>query len=217
MTLEVFSFIKIPLGKDNVSSTPLEKATSLSIFFMLVACGSGGATPAPKTPWEPSLAEYFDDSVDFTVNPQSLSGHWLIKYQEQLKVRLTKSEHILAVGVVSVTKKSATEGRECKDIFASIKAEVKGKWNKDNVTLRVCDNQAGFDSFREEDSRLFERTFIAFLKLYRSQDNSVGIHWHLSPLSQGLKDGMNAIRNESREKKKATESKKYIYDTQKRR
>ena len=177
------------------------------------ACGHKAPVPTAKTPWESSLAEYFDDSLDFTLNPQSLSGQWLFKYQDQLKVRMIRSEYVMGVSIVSVTKKTDPEGKECKDIYATVKAQVKGEWDKDTLTLRVCDNMAGFDSFKEEDSRIFERAFIAFLKLYTIPDGSTGIHWHLSPLSQGLKDGMDGILKESKEKKKKTESKKYLYET----
>jgi hypothetical protein len=196
-----------------VLSRPCRGMMLTFLVFLWAACEHKVATPKPKTPWGPSLAEYFDDSVDFTINPQSLSGQWLFKYQEQLKVRMARSEHVMGISITSVTKKTDPDGKECKDIYAAVKAQVKGEWDKDTVTLRVCDTSAGFDSFREEDGRLFERAFIAFVKLYTLEDGSTGIHWHLSPLSQGLKDGMDGILKESKEKKKKTDSKKYIYET----
>jgi hypothetical protein len=164
----------------------------------------------PKSPWEESLAEYFDDSVDFTVNPQSLSGQWLYKYQDQLKVRMASSEYVLGIQVISITKKTNPAGRECKDIYADVKARVKGDYEPGSLTLRVCDDEAGFDSFEEEDKRLYEKIFIAFLKLYEAGGGEVGIHWHLSPLSKGLKEGMDRILKEKTKKKK--KSKKYVIE-----
>lgn len=175
-------------------------------------CGSKTQTLTPKSPWDEGLAEYFDDSVDFTLNPQSLSGQWLYKYQDQLAVRMLESELVLGVNVISITRKSDPSGRGCKDLYSEIKAKVKGDYGQRSVILRVCDDQAGFDSFKEEDTRLFDKVFIAFIKLYTLEDGSVGMHWHLSPLSKGLKEGMDKILQESKDKKKKQESKKYVIE-----
>jgi len=181
------------------------------LFLFIFSCGGKKSSLNPKTPWEDSLAQYFDDSVDYTLNPQSLSGEWLNKYQEQLGVRIARSEYILGIKVTSVTKKVGEEGRECKDIFGQVKARVKGEWSGDSVTLHVCDDSAGFDSFKEDDSRLFDRVFIAFLKLYNNKEGAVGIHWHLSPLSKGLKEGMdNLMKTPGEEEKKTSESKSVV-------
>lgn len=180
----------------------------------LLGCGPKNNKLTPKSPWDEGLAEYFDDSVDFTLNPQSLSGQWLYKYQDQLAVRMLESELVLGVDIVSITKKSDPSGRGCKDLYTEVKAKVKGTYEQGNVTLRVCDDQAGFDSFKEEDTRLFDKTFIAFIKLYGMEDGSVGMHWHLSPLSKGLKEGMVKILKESKDKKKKQDTKKYVIENE---
>jgi hypothetical protein len=178
----------------------------------LLGCGPKNGTLRPQSPWDEGLAEYFDDSVDFTLNPQSLSGQWLYKYQDQLSVRMLESELVLGVNVISITKKSDPSGRSCKDLYSEVKAKVKGEYGQKSVALRVCDDQAGFDSFKEEDTRLFEKIFIVFIKLYSMEDGNVGMHWHLSPLSKGLKDGMDKILKESKDKKKKQETQKYVIE-----
>jgi hypothetical protein len=181
----------------------------LTVLAMGWACGPKNGAMAPASPWKESLAEYFDDSVDFTLNPQSLSGQWLFKYQEQLKGRMHYSEYVLGVNIVSVTNKTASGGEECKDLYCEVKARVKGNYQSGSLTLRVCDDSPGFDSFKAEDGRLYERVFVAFLKLYEKEDEGIGIHWHLSPLSKGLKEGMDGILQKDKQKDK---SKKYIYE-----
>ena len=176
-----------------------------------VGCGSKGKELKPNSPWDESLLEYFDDSIDFTINPQSLSGQWLFKYQKQLKGRLTHSEIVLGVDIISVTQKTTPEGRECKDLYCDVKANVKGDYGKDSITLVVCDNQPGFDSFREDDSRLFDRVLIAYVKLYENADGTVAMHWHLSPLSKDLKDGMDKIFKDG---KVDDEDEKFIFSTE---
>lgn len=166
----------------------------------------------PKSPWDESLAEYFDDSVDFTVNPQSLSGQWLQRYQDQLRVRMAEAEYVLGIKVISITTKTDPAGKECKDIYANVKARVKGDYEPGSVTLRVCDDEAGFDSFAEGDKRLYEKIFVAFLKVYQDESGEVGIHWHLSPLSKGLKDGMDRILKQKDKKKKKTKT--YIIENE---
>ncbi|MFH1434670.1 MAG: hypothetical protein ABIJ56_03035 [Pseudomonadota bacterium] len=184
----------------------------LLVFAAAAAgCGSKGNELKPKSPWEESFHEYFDDSIDYTINPQSLSGQWLFTYQKQLKGRLTYSEIVLGVNVVSITQKTNPEGRGCKDLYCDVKANVKGNYAKDSVTLTVCDDQAGFDSLSEDDSRLFDRVMIAFVKLYENADGTVAMHWHLSPLSKDLKDGMDKIFKDG---KVDDGEEKYIFSTE---
>jgi len=190
------------------------KITLIVLFpaVILSGCGSKGQTLVPKSPWDESLAEYFDDSVDFTLNPQSLSGQWLYKYQDQLVFRMTESEFVLGIDIISVTKKTDPMGKGCKDLYTEVRARVKGDYPFDTLTLRVCDSSPGFDSFKEGDTRLYDRVFIAFLKLYKKENGEVGIHWHLSPLSKGLKEGMDKLQKEAKNKKKKEKSKKYVIE-----
>ena len=187
-------------------------ALPVVVTVAVLGCGPKNQTLKPQSPWDEGLAEYFDDSVDFTLNPQSLSGQWLYKYQDQLAVRMIESELVLGVNIISITKKSDPSGKDCKDLYSEVKARVKGDYAPGSVTLRVCDDQAGFDSFKEEDTRLFDKIFIAFIKLYAVEDDSVGMHWHLSPLSKGLKDGMDNILKQSKDKKKKQETQKYVIE-----
>jgi len=192
------------------------KPIVLLLTLVLAAAVWGGCggkketTLVPKSPWDEKLAEYFDDSVDFTINPQELSGQWLFKYQDQLAVRMIDSEFVLGIKIISVTQKTDPMGKACKDLYTEVKARVKGKYEQDTIILHVCDDAAGYDSFKEDDTRLYERVFIAYIKLYKQTDGEVGIHWHLSPLSKGLKEGMDKILSDSKAKKNKDENKKYV-------
>ena len=71
--------------------------------------------------------------------------------------------------------------------------KVKGEFPGKSVVLTVADDQPGYDSFKIHDARLMEKVYVAFLRLYETETGAVGIHWHLSPLSEGLMKGMNEI------------------------
>lgn len=179
------------------------------ISARFASCSGDKTALKPRSPWDESLVEFFDDSIDFTMDPQSLSGQWLYDYQNHLKMRMKKSEIVMAIKILSMTLKTDPEGRQCKDLYAQIKTIVKGSYPSSNITLRVCDNSMGFDSFKEDDRRIFDRIHVAFIKLYRRASGQVAMHWHLSPLSEGLKEGMDKIIEES--KKERTEKKKEIF------
>jgi hypothetical protein len=187
----------------------------LSILFFVVllqGCGPKQGGLVVKNPWDPDYAEYFDDSVDFTMNPDSLSGQWMYSYKLELEGRVSLSDYIVALRVHSVSVEIDNEGRQVKGLNASIKKNVKGSYPGKALVLTVADDQPGFDSFNEDDARLTDKVFIAFLRLYEEENGEVGIHWHLSPLSKGLMKGMDDLREEEKESKKNKEEEVYTLE-----
>ncbi|MBW2264251.1 MAG: hypothetical protein JRG91_19980, partial [Deltaproteobacteria bacterium] len=49
---------------------------------------------------------------------------------------------------------------------------------------------------------LTDKVFLAFLRLYKGEEDRVGIHWHLSPLSKGLMKAMDDIKKAEKAAKK---------------
>jgi hypothetical protein len=161
---------------------------------LAASCGPKHGNLTVNKPWDPDYAEYFDDSVDFTVNPGSLSGQWMYSYRLELEGRVSLSDYIVALRVQSVSVEEDGDGRQVKGLHTVLEKSVKGDFPGKSVTLTVSDDQPGFDSFSEDDSRLTDKVFLAFLRLYKDEEDRVGIHWHLSPLSKGLMKAMDEIR-----------------------
>jgi hypothetical protein len=174
----------------------------LAVAIASASCGpkNGGLSTAKA--WDPDYAEYFDDSVDFTMNPDSLSGQWMYSYKIELEGRTSLSDYIVALRVHSVSVQMDTDDRQLKLLSGEVEKNVKGAYPGDTVVLEVADDQPGFDSFDEEDVRLTDKVFVAFLRLYKKKDKSVGIHWHLSPLSQGLMKGLEDLRKQEKQEKR---------------
>jgi hypothetical protein len=172
--------------------------------MVLSGCG-GNEGLTVKNPWDPDYAQYFDDSIDFTMNPESLSGQWLYDYQLELESRVSLSDYILAVRVDSINLKSDAAGKQWKNLGVNVEKKVKGEFPAKSVVLTVADDQPGFDSFQTDDGRLTDKVYLAFLRLYETETGDVGIHWHISPLSEGLMQGMNDILEEQKPKKKTDE------------
>jgi hypothetical protein len=191
------------------------KHYSLSILVALVllsGCGPKHGDLTVNRPWDPDYAEYFDDSVDFTMNPDSLSGQWMYSYKLELEGRVSLSDYIVAMRVQSVSVEIDNDGRQVKGLNATVEKNVKGSYPRDSLVLTVPDDQPGFGSFNVDDARLTDKVFIAFLRLYEKEDEKVGIHWHLSPLSKGLMKAMDDLKEEEKESKKSKEEEVYTLE-----
>lgn len=171
------------------------------VIVLASACG-GNEGLKVKHPWDPDYAPYFDDSLDFTMNPESLSGQWLYDYKLELESRVSLSDFIMAVRVDTISLKTDATGKEHKNLTLDIEKQVKGEYPGKGIVLTVADDQPGYDSFEDDDPRLMDKVYIAFLRLYEMEDGTVGIHWHLSPLSEGLMEGMQQILDDMQPKKK---------------
>ncbi len=176
-------------------------ALSSLLVVMISHCG-GNEGLVVKNPWDPDYAQYFDDSVDFTMNPESLSGQWLFDYKIELESRVSLADFILAVRVDSVNLKSDATSKEFKILNVDVEKQVKGEFPHKSIILSVADDQAGYDSFMEDDPRLMDKVYVAFLRLYDLEDGTIGVHWHLSPLSSGLMEGLEQIIEDAKPKPK---------------
>jgi hypothetical protein len=181
------------------------------VLVVLVACGPGQGKLTVNRPWDPDYAEYFDDSVDFTMNPDSLSGQWMYSYRLELEGRVSLSDYITAIRIQSVSVEMDNEGRQVKGLNAVVEKDVKGDFPGKALVLTVPDDQPGFDSFNEDDSRLTDKVFLAFLRLYKREEGMVGIHWHLSPLSKGLMKAMDEIKKADEESEMDEKSEEEVY------
>ncbi len=170
------------------------RTAALAALLLAAGCGPKHGNLTVNKPWDPDYAEYFDDSVDFTMNPDSLSGQWMYSYRLELEGRVSLADYIVALRVQSVSVEEDNDGHQIKGLHTEIEKDVKGAFPGKTLTLTVPDTQPGFDSFSEDDARLTDKVFLAFLRLYKDEEDKVGIHWHLSPLSKGLMKAMDDIR-----------------------
>lgn len=182
-------------------------------ILLLEGCGPKHGDLLVNRPWDPDYAEYFDDSVDFTMNPDSLSGQWMYSYKLELEGRVSLSDYIVALRVQSVSVEVDNEDHQVKGLNTVVKKNVKGSYPDKAIVLTVPDDQPGFDSFDVDDTRLMDKVFVGFLRLYKTEEEKVGIHWHLSPLSKGLMKAMEDLRKQERDSKKKKEKEVYTLET----
>ena len=192
-----------------MSRTPM--AATFLVVVLAPGCGPKSGDLQAKHPWDPDLVEYFDDSVDFTMNPDSLSGQWMYSYRLELEGRVSLSDFIVAVKVQSVSVESDMEDRQLKVLSTVVEKNVKGVFPRSGIVLSIPDDQPGFDSFDEDDPRLTDKVFIAFLRLYETETGPVGIHWHLSPLSKGLMKAMDEVQKQGEEEQKKGKDEDAVY------
>ncbi|MBW2264312.1 MAG: hypothetical protein JRG91_20285, partial [Deltaproteobacteria bacterium] len=119
------------------------RIAAAAVLLLAASCGPKHGNLTVNNPWDPDYAEYFDDSVDFTMNPDLLSGQWMYSYRLELEGRVSLSDYIVALRVRSVSVEEDSDGRQVKGLDAEIEKSVKGEFPGNSLTLTVPDDQPG--------------------------------------------------------------------------
>jgi hypothetical protein len=164
---------------------------SLLVLVSLTAlgCSSAGTQVRPRAPWEPELAEFFDDAADFIEDPGDLEGAWATDYSTGLQGRIDEADLIARVLITTINEDINVEGQRRKHLLAQITSTFAGEAPTDErLQLMVDDGAEGFDTIDRGERRLFNNRFVAFVRWYESEDGVVRAHWHLSPGSRPVVD-----------------------------
>lgn len=141
--------------------------------------------------WDPYLNNYFDNSIDFLLNPEELSGEWKKQYIEELKGRVKYSDFIGVIKITSIREDVTPDGKEYKRIYGEVLKTY--KLNQDTIKtlneleLMAYQDIASFEIIEENIRRLLNNAFIAYITWYKDEvDNTIKNHWHLSPATKSV-------------------------------
>lgn len=168
----------------------LSSCSVLAIASLLaLGCSSAGTQVRPRAPWEPELADFFDDAADFIEDPGDLEGAWATDYSTGLQGRIDEADLIARVLITTINEDINVEGQRRKHLLATITSVLSGEAPADErLHLIVDDGSEGFDTIDRGERRLFNNRFVAFVRWYESEDGVVRSHWHLSPGSRPVVD-----------------------------
>lgn len=154
-----------------------------------LGCSSAGTQVRPRAPWEPGLAEFFDDAADFIEDPGDLEGAWATDYSTALQGRIDEADLIARVLITTINEDINVEGQRRKHLLAQITSTLSGDAPADErLHLIVDDGSEGFDTIDRGERRLFNNRFVAFVRWYETEEGVVRAHWHLSPGSRPVVD-----------------------------
>lgn len=177
----------------------------VAITMTLMACSqtSRGNRPIrPHAPWDPELARFFDDSADFIEDPNDLQGTWATSYHGELQGRVDDADLICRVHVTTINEDISVDGHRRKHLLAQVTSTLRGTApHEDRLNLVVDQGSSGFDMVDRGERRLFNGRFVAFVRWYEDDDETIRAHWHLSPGSRAVID---LVRQSIVEREQAT-------------
>jgi len=157
---------------------------ALALALLLGACSSTTqGTARPTLPFPAELARYFDDSVDYIENPEELGGRLASDWRTQIDSLARESEVIAPVRVETVSEGTEVNSAAAYTLTAAATgAAVKGELPRDRrMSLRVSEGATGFQTVRNNITRIQSREYLLFARYYTDEDGAQRVHWHLSP------------------------------------
>lgn len=159
----------------------------LAVIAVLSSCSSTTTQVRPRAPWEPELAQFFDDAADFIEDPGDLQGAWSTDYARELQGRVDEADLICRVEVRTINEDISVDGHRRKHLLMQISSVLHGEAPSDNrLHVSVGEGSSGFDTIDRSERRLIGNHFVAFIRWYEDDDDVVRAHWHLSPATRPL-------------------------------
>jgi hypothetical protein len=173
----------------------------LGIGFWGIGCGGGSGAMKMSSKFTAVHAEFFENGVDYVANPDVLEGRWQEEWQRELEKRLEYSDFI-GVVTVSTLRTDIDPGRQTNyRLLATVKETLQGDGPEDGLTLLVRDGESGFETVDGNQKRILNQGFIAFIKWYEDENNTVVARWHLSPASNNIIQRIRELLQRSDEAK----------------
>jgi hypothetical protein len=163
-----------------------------SMFGALFGCGSGPVhrTVTPMTP-EAELA--FENGIDFIDDPTLLEGNWLEDWEQDIARRVELCDAVLVVRVISVHENVDLDRDLSYRLASHIETVRYGTGFQDEITLVSRTSDDGHPSVRENQARLLQQQFVAFVRFVEGEDGQVVPRWHLSPAADRVVRRVNSL------------------------
>jgi hypothetical protein len=137
------------------------------------------------------MARYFDDSVDYISDLDSLGGTMAEDLRRQLSFLGRNSDFIGVVQIETVAVSQDPDGTQAYRLVAAVSETLHGTAPENNrVQLRTAQGQTGYNTVSGRQDRLQTGRWLVFVKWYTDPTDEVRPHWHLYPHSDALVNRM---------------------------
>ncbi|MFN9813844.1 MAG: hypothetical protein ACK6CU_29885 [Deltaproteobacteria bacterium] len=176
------------------SGTPARFAAAL-LGAALWSGGCGSSAPRiVATPMTQSQSVVFENGVDYIDDPTLLEGGWLETWEQEIELRARSSDIVAYVRVTTMRTDTDLERRETHRLVAHIDSVRFGQPPGDDLELVVREGDAGFDTVHEQEQRILNQRFVAFVKWTQAgPGDPIVARWHLSPASERIVRRVNAL------------------------
>jgi hypothetical protein len=165
-------------------------------FLALLAPGPGCGSGTPQVVVTPMTADdeiAFENGLDFIDDPTLLEGSWLDSWQQDIERRVQLADAIVLLRVQTVRTDTDLEHQDTYRLLATVEQVRLGENVPDEVTLIAREGEPGFGTIQENDDRVLDQRFIAYLRWTRSESGTLGTRWHLSPAGERVIARVNTL------------------------
>ncbi len=177
------------------SSTLLRTLVASVVIASLAACGSS-APRIVATPMTSAQGVVFENGVDYIDDPALLEGSWLETWEQEVDLRVRTADVVAYVRISTLRTDTDLERNETHRLVAHIDTLRLGEGvsDGDELELVVREGDPGFDTVHNQDPRILNQRFVAFVKwTQESEGMPIVARWHLSPASERVVRRVNSL------------------------
>lgn len=164
----------------------------LAVTVSFAACGSAPVRPT-ITPMTPEAELAFENGIDFIDDPMLLEGNWLEDWEQEIARRVELCDAVLVVRVTAVQQNVDLDRNLSYRLVGHIETVRFGTGFRDDVTLVSRTSDDGHPSVHENEGRLLQQQFIAFVRWVEGEDGTAVARWHLSPAADRVIRRVNSL------------------------
>lgn len=165
------------------------------LFFcgvLLNACG-GSSDSLRVSDFTEEHAKVFDNSVDFISDPELLEDQARQQWQATLQARSKLSDFIAVAKVSTLVSDVDLEKQTTYRLVSTIVRELFGNGRGKELTFAVKEGAEGYPRVEQNQQRILNQSFIAYVKWTKQEGGQIGQRWHLSPASDNVMSRLNAV------------------------
>jgi len=178
-------------------------ALALVAALPLLACG--GASEPVRTNVEPFTAQHeplFENGVDMVRDPDALGGGWLGTWEDELDRRVSLADVVALVTIRTLRTDVDLDRRETYRLVAHADRVYLGEEQlaDEDLLLSVAEGQGGYGTVQNNERRLLDEQFIAFVKWQRDAESGELVpRWHLSPATESVATRVRSLLEQRRD------------------
>ena len=156
------------------------------VSVLAASCGPTINPAIVSSPFTAGLETLFDDGVDFFAEPAALEGSWRDSAIRDTQGRADAADVIAVIEINTVHTDSDPAQRTSFRLVARVERTLFGGTPSDELRLSCREGAPGYPMVAENQDRLLNHRFVAYVKWYDAEGGQVEAHWHLSPASDGV-------------------------------